>query len=317
MAAILTVTFNPAIDVATSVEHLEPDRKLRCAPARVDPGGGGINVARTVAKLGGDAEAVIAVGGATGEHLVAMVRKDGVTPIAVEVAGQTRQNLAVTDRQSGEQYRFSLHSDPWLGSDELDMIEAIKANAPSGGFVVLSGGLAPGMSLGIHGHIQTELRKTTGKIIVDTCDPALSHLIAQNHTPVHVLRLDQNEAAMVVGHGLDAITDGFQFGTDLIGRGVADIVVIGRGAKGSLLVSRAGGMFCHAPKVPVKSKIGAGDAFVGGFTLSLSRNEPLDLALRWGVAAAGATVGTEGTALCTLQAVEALLPQCRVETFAS
>jgi len=52
MTEILIVTVNPAIDVATSTEHVEPDRKLRCGTARVDPGGGGINVARTITKFG-------------------------------------------------------------------------------------------------------------------------------------------------------------------------------------------------------------------------------------------------------------------------
>ena len=196
------------------------------------------------------------------------------------------------------------------------MIKAIRVNASRDSIVVLSGGIAPGMSVGFHGQIQTELKAITSKIIVDTCEPALSHLITQTQTPFHVLRLDQNEAAMAVGHDFDEITGGFQFGADLIERGVAEIVVIGRGAIGSLLVSRDRRIFCHAAKVPVKSKIGAGDAFVGGFILSLSRAEPLERALQWGVAAACATVETEGTALCTLQAVEALLPRCRVETFA-
>jgi len=315
MTEILTVTVNPAIDVSTSTDHVEPDRKLRCGAARIDPGGGGINVARAITKLGGGAKAVIGVGGATGDRLVSMVLAEGVTPVAVSVTGQTRQNLAVTDNQSGEQYRFSLQGDLWSAADEVSVIDATRLHASRDGIVVLSGGLAHGMSADFHGRVQTRLSSITNKIIVDTCESALSHLLAHTHTPFHVLRIDQHEAAMAVGHDLGAITDGIQFGADLIDRGVAEIVVIGRGAKGSLLVSRDRRMFCHAAKVSVKSKIGAGDAFVGGFTLSLSRAEPLDRALQWGVAAACATVETEGTALCTLPAVEGILPQCRVETF--
>ncbi|WP_260014696.1 PfkB family carbohydrate kinase [Leisingera aquaemixtae] len=71
--------------------------------------------------------------------------------------------------------------------------------------------------------------------------------------------------------------------------------------------------FCRAPYVAVQSKIGAGDAFTGALTLALSRGAALDQALRWGVAAASATVGTEGTALFERGAVEALLPQCEVQ----
>lgn len=314
MPEILTVTVNPAIDVATSTDHVVPGPKLKCGPTRVDPGGGGINVARVIARFGGDAKAVVAVGGATGEQLISMVRADGVSPIPVWVSGQTRQNLAVIDTQSGEQYRFSLPGDQWNAKDYTKFIRAIKANAEQDSFVVLSGGIAPGMPVAFLGRVQSELTALTNNIIIDTCDPSLSHLIAEQHTPFHVLRLDQNEAAAAARRDLGSLQDCFEFASDLIARGVARIVVIGRGSEGSLMATQDRRLFCHAAKVTVASKIGAGDAFVGGFTLRLSRGEPLESALQWGVAAASATVCTEGTALCSLQDAEALLPQCRVET---
>jgi 6-phosphofructokinase 2 len=41
MELIVTLTPNPAIDISTSVDEIVPIRKLRCAEARRDPGGGG------------------------------------------------------------------------------------------------------------------------------------------------------------------------------------------------------------------------------------------------------------------------------------
>lgn len=315
MTDILTVTVNPAIDLATSTDRVVPGPKLRCGPSRVDPGGGGINVARAIAKFGGEAKAVVAVGGQTGEQLISMVQGDGVTAIAVPVVGQTRKNLAVTDAQTGEQYRFSLASDPWGPQDVDQVIASIAANTKADGYVVLSGGLASGMPEGFHGQVQAKLSGITDKIIVDTYGPALSELIAHPHAPFHLLRLDLNEATIAAGRDLGGIDACFAFGANLIDRGVAKIVVIGRGAQGSMMVTRDRHVFCHAPHVQVASKIGAGDAFVGAFVLSLARDGPLERALQWGVAAASATVGTEGTALCTLESAKSLLPHCRVEDF--
>ena len=51
MPHIVTLTLNPAIDLATSVPEVTPEHKLRCGPVRRDPGGGGINVARVVREL--------------------------------------------------------------------------------------------------------------------------------------------------------------------------------------------------------------------------------------------------------------------------
>jgi 6-phosphofructokinase 2 len=66
MAAIVTLTMNPALDIATTTERIEPAHKLRCTAPRYDAGGGGINVARAVHALGGAALAIFPAGGAAG-----------------------------------------------------------------------------------------------------------------------------------------------------------------------------------------------------------------------------------------------------------
>ena len=58
MPSIITITFNPAIDKSTSVAALIPEKKLKCTEPVYEPGGGGINVARAIKKLGGEATAV-------------------------------------------------------------------------------------------------------------------------------------------------------------------------------------------------------------------------------------------------------------------
>ena len=68
-APILTVTLNPALDVSTSTEAVVPELKLRCEAPDIDPGGGGINVSRAIANMGGRSRALVALGGATGSRL--------------------------------------------------------------------------------------------------------------------------------------------------------------------------------------------------------------------------------------------------------
>jgi 6-phosphofructokinase 2 len=50
MSQILTLTMNPALDIATATETVIPGHKLRCGEPRYDPGGGGINVARAACR---------------------------------------------------------------------------------------------------------------------------------------------------------------------------------------------------------------------------------------------------------------------------
>src|SRR5579863_9477015 len=106
MAAIVTLTMNPALDIATATERIVPTHKLRCAPPRYDPGGGGINVARAIHALGGETVAVMPLGGPSGAMMGQMLEAAGVPYRAIEIAGVTRESLAVEERRSGKQYRF-------------------------------------------------------------------------------------------------------------------------------------------------------------------------------------------------------------------
>src|ERR1700690_1325792 len=111
MAKVVTLTPNPALDIATHVEQLVPSHKLRCGPVRRDPGGGGINVARVVHRLGGRAIAVYASGGGSGDELRTLLRAEGLDERAVPVAGHTRESFNITEDQSTRQYRFVLPGD--------------------------------------------------------------------------------------------------------------------------------------------------------------------------------------------------------------
>jgi len=108
MTAIVTLTANPAIDVSTSVERLTPFRKLRCGAARRDPGGGGINVARVVNRLGGDVTAIFPAGGATGQLLRRLLDREHVRSLTVPAVEETREDFTVLERATGCQYRFVL-----------------------------------------------------------------------------------------------------------------------------------------------------------------------------------------------------------------
>ena len=73
MTDIVTITPNPAIDLSTTVDRILPVVKLRGTSQRRDPGGGGVNVARVIERLGGDAGAIYPVGGSLGALLRRLV----------------------------------------------------------------------------------------------------------------------------------------------------------------------------------------------------------------------------------------------------
>ena len=80
---ILTITLNPALDMNTETDKVIPDVKLRCAEPAVDPGGGGINVARAIQHMGGDASAIVAIGGHNGNRLLELLMEEGIPTMPI------------------------------------------------------------------------------------------------------------------------------------------------------------------------------------------------------------------------------------------
>ena len=108
MAGILTLTPNPAVDVSTTTERVQPTHKLRCGPAQMHPGGGGINVARVLARLGADVLALYPAGGVTGRLLRDLLDGERVPNEALAIAGETRESFSAHEQATGLDYRFVL-----------------------------------------------------------------------------------------------------------------------------------------------------------------------------------------------------------------
>jgi 6-phosphofructokinase 2 len=150
------------------------------------------------------------------------------------------------------------------------------------------------------------------RLIVDTSGPALFHLAEQPRESLYVLRMNGEEGEELASHPLTTRADTASFARSLIERGVARIVVIARGPDGSVMATKDGAWHAVSPPAPIISKVGAGDSFVGAFTLHLSRETPVEDCLRWGVAAASAATMTEATRLCDRDVTAQQFRDCTV-----
>lgn len=306
MSNILTVTLNPALDLSTTVERVVPEDKLRCEAPVLEAGGGGINVARAIGAMGGRAHAFVAISGYHGQQFLDILRQEPLIPEVFHTHGETRQSLAVTDRTSGEQFRFVMPGPSWSPEQAQDALDAIARVTPQRGYVVLSGSQPPGVPLHFPTQLAAQMKDHSARLILDTSGKPLKALLNVGSARQHVLRLDGAESEDLAGRALRNHGEVADFALELIKRGVAEVVVLAMGAEGSILVED--GHRWHAKTVPVKvrSKVGAGDSFVGVFTWALSNGAAWEEALRYGVAAASSAVTSDGTELCNEAEVEEL-----------
>jgi len=305
-APILTLTLNPALDMATEVAQILPGHKLRCSEPQLDPGGGGLNVSRAIRALGGDSLALVAIGGLTGDRLAGLIRQAGVTFLSILGPGETRQSLTVTEESTGKQYRFMLPGPVWGEAERARVFTLLSATARPGGFSVISGSQPPGVPMDFAAQLAQSMPDS--RVVLDTSGKPLDQAVNAPIPNLDVLRMDTEEAESLTGHPLHSRADTADFAQSLALKGVAKRVIIARGAEGNVLATATHRLFSPAPQVPVKSTVGAGDSFVAALVLALARGQSDAEALALGAAAAAAAVMTDATQLCRPEDVMRLLP---------
>src|SRR5437867_2505719 len=97
---------NPSLDISADAEAIVATRKVRTRNEQFDAGGGGINVSRVLAALGGETLAIIATGGLPGAMLEELLTAQGVSRRRIPIAGQTRMAHTVNDLSTRREFRF-------------------------------------------------------------------------------------------------------------------------------------------------------------------------------------------------------------------
>ncbi len=302
MPAIITVTFNPAIDKSTSVPVLIPEKKLKCALPVYEPGGGGINVARAIKKLGGEATAIYLAGGCTGKTFTQLLTDESVDSIVTATKESTRENLIVLDTASNLQYRFGMPGQEISEPEWQQCLQSIE-QITDVEYIVASGSLSPGIPTDIFARIALIARKKNARLIVDTSGEALKEAVAAG---VYLIKPNLGELSMLLGKeelNIELVDDTAK---EVIEKGNCEVVVVSMGSAGAMLVTKELALQIMPPAVKRKSTVGAGDSMVAGIVLSLTRNKSLTEAVQYGVACGTAATMNSGTELCRKEDAEHL-----------
>jgi 6-phosphofructokinase 2 len=125
------------------------------------------------------------------------------------------------------------------------------------------------------------------------------------------IKPNQHELGRLVGKEIRTEQDVLEAVKPIQRLGVKYIIV-SRGSKGLLVVSSEGIVKAVPPKLKVDSAVGAGDSSLAGFILAHSQGKDIVECTRLACAAGTATATTPGTALCTRELVDKLLPRIEI-----
>lgn len=307
MPSIITITLNPAIDKTTSVDVLVPDKKMKCAEPFFDAGGGGVNVARAIKKLGGEAIAIYMAGGYSGNFFGQLLSKEFVESFVIEIDGYTRENLTVFEKKSKRQYRFGMPG-PVIAEKEWKELLVLLENIDDVSFIIASGSVPEGVPEDIYARISKIAKKKNAKFIVDTSGNALKHAVNEG---AYLLKPNLAELSSLVGKEWIDENQITEAAKEILTKEKTHALVVSMGEKGAIIVTRDEARLISPPLVERKSTVGAGDSMVAGIVISLSKGKSLLEAAKYGVACGTAATMNPGTELCRLEDAERLYAEIR------
>ena len=303
MPSVVTVTLNPALDLTVEVDELVAYRKLRGRLVALDPGGGGVNVARVLRRFDMPVVAVAALGGTSGQALLAELEREGVSVRAVAADVATRRSMTLWVSATREHFRILVEGDPLAERAWRACLDAVgELDRPE--FVVLSGAMPPSVPADAVTAFAEGAGALGSRFVCDTSGPALAAAVAAG---AELVKPSVRELHNLVGAGESLSDFDYQEGARRAVALGARAVVVSLGADGAFLAA-ADGTEAEFPSPPVEvlSSVGAGDSMVAGILLGLLRGRSLPAAVRLGVAAGTATCMQHGTEVCAPDDVERL-----------
>lgn len=309
MSQIVTITFNPCIDKSATVPQLIPEKKLNCTEPRFEPGGGGINVARAIKKLGGEATVIYPAGGYTGNFFSELLAREKIPSIIISVENPLRENVIVVEESSNNQFRFGFPGAKLLQHEWQQCIDAIDKITDTE-YLVASGSLPEGVPDDIFAKLATISKKKNLKLVIDTSKTALKHAANEG---VCMLKPNLTELSSLLGRKELSPDEVAAAGKEIIARKFCEVLLVSLGEKGAMLFTKDKELKASSQKVKRKSTVGAGDSMVAGFVLSFSQGKTFEDALRYGVACGTAATMNSETELCNKKDADALFQKVVIE----
>jgi 1-phosphofructokinase len=285
MARILTLTLNPALDLAIRLGPIRLGEVNRTESTQLDAAGKGINVARVLRDLGHDVTVSGLLGADNETAFVRAFARYGLHDAFVRIPGESRINAKLSE-PDGRVTDLN-GPGPLIPAHALDMLSLrLGPLLPGIDAVVISGSLPPNMTPAQLASLITRIRERQLPVWLDTSGPALVSGLAARPTGVNP---NETELADWAGHPLDTPEARLQAALRLNAEGIEDVLV-SAGAEGVIWAQRGEALMAESPRVQVVSTVGAGDTLLAGALHGVMSGWPRERTLRFATALAAESV---------------------------
>ncbi|MDR1731692.1 MAG: PfkB family carbohydrate kinase [Synergistaceae bacterium] len=184
---ILTVTFNPAVDMDFLVEDFLPGRRYRADVSRRSPGGAGINISIILRRLGQPSIASGFLAGFDGLYILEALRKEGISTNFIHTGGETRINVCIIDVERNVETRLHERGIEIPAQDRKIFLRNYERILTRAHAVCLGGSLPPGLNVSIYGEMVKMAKNASLPVVVHPTEDALEAALEEAPT---VVKLD-------------------------------------------------------------------------------------------------------------------------------
>jgi len=305
---ITTVNLNPCIDKMVKIQHFTYGGLNRIIDSRSDVAGKGLNVAVAFTQLGGKAVCTGINYEEKGKLVEEFLNDIGVMHDFVVVPGEVRTNLKIFDESQNVVTEVNESGYP-VSEEFFPLLKAkLDTYARQSSIVVLGGSVPKGVSITIYRELLDLISDLPVKTILD----AEGELLVEGlKGKPNVIKPNLYELETALNARFTSHKEIVWGARNLIREGV-EIVGVSLGKEGAIILDEEKAYYTPGLEVDVKGTAGAGDSIVAGFCLAMEEGKDMKEMLRYGVAAATASVMREGTLLCTKEGFDQILDKVQI-----
>ena len=306
---IITVTLTPALDKTVAIPGFAVGKVNRIESLRLDAGGKGINVSKTLQALGEKSVAMGILGGTNGAFIRESLNQDGIENDFVFVMEDTRTNLKIIDPMGQTYTDINEPGAPVRAETLSAVLDKVEGRLKPGDVVVLAGKVPLGAPDTLFADWTRRLTAKRAAVYLDA-DDAL--LIKGVKALPALIKPNDEELGRLLGRSFSSLKQMAQAALELSQDGIGTVVV-SMGGEGALFARAGVVLRGYGLDVAVKSTVGAGDSMMAAMCLGAVRGLPFAQTCRMAMAVSAATVMQRGTQPAALADVQALQPHVRLE----
>lgn len=307
---ITTVTLNPCIDLTLRLDSLKAGGLNIVEHSRADACGKGVNVSVVLRALGLSTMCTgISFNGNGGERLYAHLEEQCIAHDFVVAHGELRTNIKLMDTEKNEMTEINSRGCQVEESVVRKYLGKLFDIAHKSSIVVMSGRVPNG---GYEDIYKRSLEKIRGLDVITVVDAEKEPLRQAVLAKPYLIKPNVYELETAFGCKIHSTGDVVDACRDIIKKGVK-IVCCSMGGDGAVIAGKKEAWHSPATDIEVKGYQGAGDSMVAGICKGIREKLGLDDMLRYGVAAASASLLREGSQLCRRADFEKILPQIKTE----